>query len=122
MKGWNTSGDYDRDIDGNTPKRVLGILWNPREDVLFFNAKLNFSGIRNGQRLEPDLTNNDIPGKIIMRKIWMLKIDWDDVLPTNVRNECLDFFRELLQNPFHKVPKMRETCRCNWEPFTCYIF
>ena len=43
------------------------------------------------------LTPFTVKGKIIMRKIWMLKIDWGDVLLTNVRNECLDFFRELLQ-------------------------
>ena len=118
---------FEKGVAIDIPKRVLGILWNSGNDELYFIAKLNFSScIQNGRRLEPGLTIHDIPekiplngmydplglltpfavkGKMIMRKLWILKIDWDDVLPTEIRNECIMFFREMLQIPSMKFKR-----------------
>ena len=102
---------------------MLGIHWDPKEDVLRLLIKLNFSGILNGIRTEPDLTINDIPEKIpslltkrkvmsqrngtynpihherkiIIRKLWMLKLDWDDPLPPSIRMECIELFGGILE-------------------------
>ena len=66
MKQWILSDHENRECDltGESSERVLGIRWMPKDDVLCFNVRLNFSCIKNGQRVKPDLTINDIPDKI----------------------------------------------------------
>ena len=35
----------------------------------------------------------------MLRKLWMLKFDWDDPLPPVVRSECMNFFKDMLELP-----------------------
>ena len=45
------------------------------------------------------LTPFTVRGKILLRKLWMLKFDWDDPLPPVVCSECMNFFKDMLELP-----------------------
>ena len=45
------------------------------------------------------ITPFTVKGKILMRKLWMLKLGWDDQIPSDVSSECLDFFEAMLEIP-----------------------
>ena len=44
-----------------TSMRVLGLAWNPKEDLMLYEVTLNFSKKRRGVRTGPDLNAADLP-------------------------------------------------------------
>ena len=129
IKKWTISRDNcDTDIDSNCTEKILGIEWEPKSDVLCIPVKLNFSALKNGIRTEPDITvynlHEKLPtkrnvmsqlssmydplglltpftvrGKILLRKLWMFNFDWDDSLPPDIRSECINFLKDILELP-----------------------
>ena len=41
-------------------QRVLGILWNAEQDILYFKVKLNFNSKKRGMKIQPNLLKNEI--------------------------------------------------------------
>jgi hypothetical protein len=112
-------------------EKVLGVQWNPKDDYLYFTAKLNFSPKKRKIRTGPNLQVDQIPvgvpvaltkrmvlsqlnsiydpfglaspftivAKILMRKLWAtdVNVGWDDPIPEKLRNEWLEFFRDLFE-------------------------
>ena len=56
------SGEEDPDVLKNYGDKVLGHVWRPGKDQLIFTLKVNLSiKNRKGEKVEPDLTEMDIP-------------------------------------------------------------
>lgn len=105
LRKWaSNSGDLVRDIPpenhglaGDKPfslddsLTILGISWNPLSDSFHFRVSLS-STVPNTKRLVLSaiaklfdplgwVTPVTVTAKIFMQQLWLLKIDWDEVLP-----------------------------------------
>ena len=73
IKPWTFSGDrnssehfiIEKGIEANAEsmtnsQRVLGILWNAEQDILYFKVKLNFNLKKRGMKIQPNLLKNEI--------------------------------------------------------------
>ena len=56
IKRWIISGD----TDPNYSEKVLGVNWQPYNDVLWLPIKINFSAMKDGVRTEPNVTITNI--------------------------------------------------------------
>lgn len=103
----------------DTTIKTLGLSWNIEGDYFFFSPIL------------PDITSFTIRSilstiakifdpmgwiapcviktKIIMQKLWMSSVDWDDELPQHILVEWLEFYNDLNNISQLKIPR--------WVPF-----
>nr|XP_012234663.1 PREDICTED: uncharacterized protein LOC105679308 [Linepithema humile] len=93
-------------------QKTLGLLWNSEEDVLQYEVKIkpittttkrnvlsNVAQVFDPLGLLAPLLMN---GKIIMRQLWTLKIDWDEPLPPD-KDEAWQFY----YNSLSKLNELR---------------
>lgn len=95
----------DFGLNGENTK-TLGLLWSSYKDVLTYNIKNNsLSSItkRNilssiSQIFDPLglLSPCTIKAKMLLQLLWLKQLDWDDVVPTDIQNEWLSFYNELI--------------------------
>ena len=52
-------------LKGGQNLKVLGICWSPVEDLVKFEAELNFSPKRKGVRTGPDATAGSLSGSLL---------------------------------------------------------
>lgn len=68
MKQWVISGNHDTTGDSKIidtdVEKVLGMIWEPKEDQFSYKVRINFSARRKNIRTGPDLTAKDIAHKI----------------------------------------------------------
>lgn len=112
--------------DNEGRSKVLGVVWDSRNDTLRFEIKLNFSPKVRNVRLKPDITKAELPralplkltlrtiisqvngffdpiglatvkAKIQLRKLAKLKLGWDEPIPDDDHCEWLMFFNELFE-------------------------
>ena len=89
-------------------RKVLGIGWNPEHDLLFVDAKINFSVKKKGIKVEPDvdpdLVAEEAPDVITKRMIWRVALGQYDLLglvsPFLIRLKLI--MRELSSEPADK--------------------
>ncbi|XP_026475588.1 uncharacterized protein LOC113380637, partial [Ctenocephalides felis] len=106
----------DFEIDNST--KVLGLKWNPLSDNFSFDIKLMWKRWTKRHLLSVIariwdplgfLTPIVIKIKILMKKIWTLKIDWDEELPSFIITSWLAIYSELeLLNNF-EIPRYLKT-------------
>uniref|UniRef100_A0A8D8TBX7 Peptidase aspartic putative domain-containing protein n=1 Tax=Cacopsylla melanoneura TaxID=428564 RepID=A0A8D8TBX7_9HEMI len=77
----------------NFTLKVLGLCWNPKADVLFFKINQNTGPCTKRGMLSYILTIYDPLGllapivlfvKLLIKKLWVCKIDWDSVPPLDI--------------------------------------
>jgi transposase InsO family protein len=96
--------------------RSLGLLWNPMHDHFQFSIKQ----VPSSQRVTKRLVLSTIArifdplgllgpvilkAKIFLQRIWQLKLDWDESLPTALYTEWTQFQDELALLQTVKVPR-----------------
>ena len=115
-------------------KVVLGVLWRPKEDIIGFQANLNFSPKKHGAYTKPNLTVDDplpkfltrrtvlqqvmaiydplgllspftLKAKILLRKSWEIKLEWDEELPSTLYQLWIQFFKELFEIESLQFPR-----------------
>ncbi|XP_055944574.1 uncharacterized protein LOC129975535 [Argiope bruennichi] len=122
LRGWVTS----EEIVEETQKRyipILGLSWDTENDELSCNSAIKISEenitkrtlLSIAQRIYDPIgftSPTALIPKIILQKTWKRKINWDDVLPPDICNEFLDWYkhvnllkdckipRRLISNPF----------------------
>ncbi|KAF8792071.1 hypothetical protein HNY73_003717 [Argiope bruennichi] len=122
LRGWVTS----EEIVEETQKRyipILGLSWDTEYDELSCNSVIKISEenitkrtlLSIAQRIYDPIgftSPTTLIPKIILQKTWKRKINWDDVLPPDICNEFLAWYkhvnllkdckipRRLLSNPF----------------------
>ena len=104
-------------LDESATEKVLGIIWDPKEDKLLYKASLNFDKKQyRSKTIRPTvaeviplkltkcqilsqvnlglLSPFTVRAKIMLRKLWALhsKLGWDDPIPEALRADWVKFF------------------------------
>lgn len=101
----------------NPDKRIktLGIAWNTSSDT--FNFNVNYDGTKTITKqfvlstiakiydplglVSPII----VKAKLFMKKLWLLKLDWEDTLANEMRTEWDDFITKLSQLSSIEIPR-----------------
>lgn len=111
---------------------ILGLLWDTEEDVLRIKQP-QYTNIETTELTKRSLLAEisklfdplgffspvTIKGKLLMQEAWKLKIDWDDSLPEEVKNEWRSLQTELKE--LQQVSLPRATA-CENEGCTLHVF
>lgn len=94
---------------------VLGLIWNPVKDMLQFPININCDTratkrtiLSNSAKLFDPLglvSPTTIIPKIILQKLWLTKLDWDDPVDATIEKEWFKFVTELQQVSTIEIPR-----------------
>ncbi|KAL0870369.1 hypothetical protein ABMA27_005379 [Loxostege sticticalis] len=107
--------DIGDSISLNKESSVLGLSWSPKPDTLHFSIDID-SNLPITKRsilcmsckiFDPLglLSACVIKAKIILQKLWTLKLDWDDPVPPNLSKEWSSIANNLVQLSKLQVPR-----------------
>ena len=102
--------------DWSLAVKTLGILWNAKEDIFTFNSKQIESHFQPTKRnvLKKIATLFDplgflspftVTAKILMQEMWIIGVDWDDSLPSDIVKKVNVWFLELEQLSKVRIPR-----------------
>lgn len=117
------------ELNANDNIKALGIAWNPASDSFSFKSTL-----------EPDLKKPItkrtsfstaaklfdpigliapiiVVAKIFIKRVWQTKLDWDEMLPSHLCNEWLQYIEELQHITEIKIPRWINTTKGNCTDF-----
>ncbi|XP_051171022.1 uncharacterized protein LOC127287913 [Leptopilina boulardi] len=108
--------DVNFTVGMNEDFKTLGLLWNPGKDVLFFTVNLTIKGhmITKRQILSCIAQIFDPLGfltpfatvvKIILQKLWQLKLSWDESIPLDLRTRWLSLRENISALDDIKIPR-----------------
>ncbi|GFX65027.1 integrase catalytic domain-containing protein [Trichonephila clavipes] len=85
--------------------KVLGVYWNPKHDCFSFRVKIGLHELNTKRDVLSTIARIYDPlgllgpvvakAKIFLQKLWMLKIDWTDLLPDTINREWRQFVESL---------------------------
>ncbi|XP_063991157.1 uncharacterized protein LOC135169789 [Diachasmimorpha longicaudata] len=94
-------------IGDSTTLKTLGVLWNSTADTINYTAKVSMPETATKRIILSEtakifdplglLSPIVIVAKMVMQKLWTLKIDWDTPLPSDIQKEWSQFYLELEQ-------------------------
>ncbi|XP_011858217.1 PREDICTED: uncharacterized protein LOC105555783 [Vollenhovia emeryi] len=91
------------ELDKDGTAKTLGIKWNPEKDVFQYTIALETParGVCTKRSILASISQIFDPlgllgpvivnAKLIIQKLWKLKIDWDESLPSEIHTEWLDY-------------------------------
>lgn len=95
--------------------KVLGVSWNPDQDFFHFNVSITTEPGRTKRTIlsfiakffDPLgwITPVIITAKILLQQLWLLKCDWDDVIPTPLFSQWADFYEQLPKLELLNIPR-----------------
>ncbi|GFT62473.1 integrase catalytic domain-containing protein [Trichonephila clavipes] len=93
------------DFSDSSEIKVLGVYWNPKHDCFSFRVKIDLHELNTKRDVLSTIARiYDHLGllgpvvakaKIFLQKLWMLKIDWTDLLPDTINREWRQFVESL---------------------------
>ncbi|GFX17276.1 integrase catalytic domain-containing protein [Trichonephila clavipes] len=93
------------DFSDSSEIKVLGVYWNPKHDCFSFRVKIDLHELNTKRDVLSTIARIYDPLgllgpvvaklKIFLQKLWMLKIDWTDLLPDTINREWLQFVESL---------------------------
>ncbi|XP_026462699.1 uncharacterized protein LOC113365338 [Ctenocephalides felis] len=110
------------DFQMESSTKVLGLKWDPLSDNFSFEIKLTWRKWTKRQLLSVIariwdplgfLTPIVVKIKILLKKIWTLKIDWDEELPSFIITSWLAVYSELEHLNNYQIPRYLETSKQN---------
>ncbi|GFX50248.1 integrase catalytic domain-containing protein [Trichonephila clavipes] len=86
--------------------KLLGVYWNPKHDCFSFRVKRDLHELNTKRDVLSTIARIYDPSlgllgpvvakaKIFLQKLWMLKIDWTDLLPDTINREWRQFVESL---------------------------
>ncbi|GFX61451.1 integrase catalytic domain-containing protein [Trichonephila clavipes] len=85
------------DFSDSSEIKVLGVYWNPKHDCFSFRVKIDLHELNTKRDVLSTIARIYDPlgllgpvvakAKIFLQKLWMLKIDWTDLLPDTINRE-----------------------------------
>ncbi|GFT72987.1 integrase catalytic domain-containing protein [Trichonephila clavipes] len=85
--------------------KVLGVYWNPKHDCFSFRIKIDLHELNTKRDVLSTIARIYDPlgllgpvvakAKIFLQKLWMLKIDWTDLLPDTINRDWRQFVKSL---------------------------
>ncbi|CAH2092355.1 unnamed protein product [Euphydryas editha] len=122
-KIWKAKGDKDEDlrIKEDDTTKILGLTWDPRGD--FFRYSVDLSPQKEPvtkRRIISDISRLFDPlgwlapciiaAKILIQKLWLAGIGWDEQVPTNLISEWITYRKNLTALQNIKIPRWIHTC------------
>jgi len=101
----------------NNHFKTLGLIHHPEEDTLSINLKsfdpdkITYTkrGISRVIAQQFDPLGFAIPLIIMMRlflqKIWKMKLDWDEILPDEIKHEFINFYKNIYKLADMRIPR-----------------
>ncbi|XP_015111016.1 uncharacterized protein LOC107037141 [Diachasma alloeum] len=99
------SVNHHLQIGDSTTLKTLGVLWNSSADTITYTAKVSSNEAVTKRIVLSEtakicdplglLSPVVIVAKIIVQKLWTLKIGWDTPLPSDIQEEWLQFYGQL---------------------------
>ncbi|GFT34777.1 uncharacterized protein TNCV_3241051 [Trichonephila clavipes] len=93
------------DFSDSSEIKVLGVYWNPKHDCFIFRVKIDLHKLNTKRVVLSTIARIYDPlgllgpvvakAKIFLQKLWMLKIDWTDLLPDTINGEWRQFVESL---------------------------
>ncbi|GFY10964.1 integrase catalytic domain-containing protein [Trichonephila clavipes] len=93
------------DFPDSSGIKVLGVYWNPKHDCFSFRVKIVLHELNTKRDVLSTIARIYDPlgllgpvvakAKIFLQKLWMLKIDWTDLLPDTINREWRQFIESL---------------------------
>ncbi|GFV94093.1 integrase catalytic domain-containing protein [Trichonephila clavipes] len=93
------------DFSDSSEIKVLGVYWNPKYDSFSFRVKIDLHELNTKRDVLSTIARIYDPlgllgpvvakAKIFLQKLWMLKIDWTDLLPDTINREWRQFVESL---------------------------
>ncbi|XP_033363129.1 uncharacterized protein LOC117241277 [Bombus vosnesenskii] len=86
--------------------KTLGVVWNSFDDSILYSVKINNADSRITKRtISSEIAKIYDPlgllapvivrAKMLLQRLWMLKIDWDESLPADVHTEWSKYYAQL---------------------------
>lgn len=112
----STESTHDLNIGGNEPSKSLGLGWLPESDELYFpigssitikgNSKRDILSVIS-QIFDPLglISPVVIKFKIILQRLWLQKLSWDDSLTPEIQETWLDTIKNLKYLNKLRVPR-----------------
>ncbi|XP_077260841.1 uncharacterized protein LOC143896723 [Temnothorax americanus] len=103
----SSSKDYLLELDKDGAAKTLGVVWNLSKDVFLYRISIKASATQShtkrsilsqiAQIFDPLglLSPVIITAKILMQRLWKMKIDWNETLPRQIRTEWSTYIHEL---------------------------
>ncbi|GFT83134.1 uncharacterized protein TNCV_629571 [Trichonephila clavipes] len=93
------------DFSDSSEIKVLGVYWNHKHDCFSFRVKIDLHELNTKRDVLSTIAMIYDPlgllgpvvakAKIFLQKLWMLKIDWTDLLPDTINGEWRQFVESL---------------------------
>ncbi|GFT39901.1 integrase catalytic domain-containing protein [Trichonephila clavipes] len=93
------------DFSDSSEIKLLGVYWNPKHDCFSFRVKIDLHELNTKRDVLSSIARIYDPlgllgpvvakAKIFFQKLWMLKIDWTDLLPDTINREWRQFVESL---------------------------
>ncbi|GFV36985.1 integrase catalytic domain-containing protein [Trichonephila clavipes] len=93
------------DFSDSSEIKVLDVYWNPKHDCFSFRVKIDLHELNTKRDVLSTIARIYDPlgllgpvvakAKIFLQKLWMLKIDWTDLLPDRINREWRQFVESL---------------------------
>lgn len=103
--------------------KILGLVWRPCSDTLHFSSTIPATSTITKRAIASDIAKLYDPlglispilirAKIILQELWLLKIGWDEPLPTEIRERWITFRQQLLQIEQVSIPRWFGVLRSN---------
>ena len=98
--------NHDICIHGDKDPKTLGLVWDSRNDILKYTVKgTDLRKITKRTILSITAQIFDplglvspaiIKAKVLMQKLWTLKLDWDESLPQDIHTEWTQIYQEIM--------------------------
>ncbi|XP_043591687.1 uncharacterized protein LOC122571690 [Bombus pyrosoma] len=86
--------------------KTLGVVWNSSDDSILYSVKIRSTGCRITKRIISSeivkiydplglLAPVIIRAKMLLQRLWTLKIDWDESLPADLHTEWNEYYTQL---------------------------
>nr|XP_033204870.1 uncharacterized protein LOC117165663 [Bombus vancouverensis nearcticus] len=96
--------------------KTLGVVWNSFDDSILYSVKINSTASRITKRtISSEIAKIYDPlgllapvivrAKMLLQRLWTLKIDWDKSLPADVHTEWSKYYAQLLLLNNVKFPR-----------------
>ncbi|XP_055842511.1 uncharacterized protein LOC129909455 [Episyrphus balteatus] len=111
-------------LNKNETVKALGIYWQPVEDNLSFSLKFDLTNLPKTKRsvmsviarlYDPSgwISPIIVVAKIILKRLWFFKLDWDDEIPNELQNDWQNFLNGLKDLPSIRIPRWLKTMSTN---------
>ncbi|XP_078040736.1 uncharacterized protein LOC144471982 [Augochlora pura] len=90
---------------GDESVKTLGVIWSPRDDSIRYTVSIDNRQTHTKRTILSTIAKIFVPlgllgpvtvsAKILMQRLWQLRLDWDESLPADIQTEWLNYQAQL---------------------------